>query len=432
MSIGDSRMRIFIGLQEIAGYYTNLKKGFDVIGVPATFVNLEGHRFNYGTWYEKNPLWANGVNLFIQKIIFPLKRRSSFRRIWDEYLQTVLRVIIFLIVLLRYDVVIFSFGYSFFGLKDLKILKKFGKKIIFVFNGSDARPSFIDGYVMEQRNKFSVQDIFFLKVRKHALSIIESYADSIIVTPATGHHFTKPFIQFLAVGLPFSPKIKVSARRYNNDKIRILHSPSAPQAKGTPIIRKIISNLKSKGYGIDYIEIVNKTNSEVLEEIQKCDFIIDQVYSDLPLAGFATEAAYSGKPAVIGSYYADIIKQDIAREFIPPSAFCQPEKIQETVESLIKNAQYRKELGKKAQSFVRKHWSAENVARRFLKIIKGNVDKKWVYDPNKITYTYGAALPAQRVKKLVASAISLGSKEALYLNDKPSLEKLFVTMSKNE
>lgn len=425
-------MRIFIGLQEIAGYYTNLKKGFDAIGVPATFVNLEGHRFNYGTWYEKNPLWANSINLFIQKIIIPLKRRNSFKRIWEEYLQVILRIIIFLIVLLRYDVVIFSFGYSFFGLRDLKVLKKIGKKIIFIFNGSDARPSFIDGYIMGQRNQFSVQDIFFVKVRKHALSVIESYADYIIVTPATGHHFTRPFIQFLAVGLPFSPKIKRFAKQYKNDKIRILHSPSVPLAKGTPIIRGVINNLKNKGYNIDYIEIANKTNSEVLEEIQKCDFIIDQVYSDLPLAGFATEAAFFGKPAVIGSYYADIIKKDITREFIPPSAFCKPEKLQETVEFLIKNAKYRKELGKKAQRFVKQHWTAEKVAKRFIKIIHGKIDKKWVYDPKNIHYIYGAALSVDRVRKIVSSVISLGGKEALSLSDKPTLEQIFVTMAQNE
>ena len=84
--------------------------------------------------------------------------------------------------------------------------------------------------------------------------------------------------------------------------IRILHSPSSPEVKGTYLIRQAINALKAKGYPIDYVEIMGKPNTVVIAELEKCDFIVDQLYSDTPMSGFATEAAFFGKTAVVGGY----------------------------------------------------------------------------------------------------------------------------------
>src|SRR3990170_1211052 len=64
-------------------------------------------------------------------------------------------------------------------------------------------------------------------------------------------------------------------------------------------ILKFIKKMQLKGHSIELIEIIRKTNAEVLDELSRCDFIIDELYSDAAMAGFATEAAFFGKPAIV-------------------------------------------------------------------------------------------------------------------------------------
>ena len=40
--------KILIGLEEIAGYNSNLKKGFKKLGIDCTFIDLTYHSFQYG------------------------------------------------------------------------------------------------------------------------------------------------------------------------------------------------------------------------------------------------------------------------------------------------------------------------------------------------------------------------------------------------
>ena len=111
--------------------------------------------------------------------------------------------------------------------------------------------------------------------------------------------------------------------------------------------------MKKKGYPIDFVIIQGKTHSEVIYEIEHCDFIVDQAYSDTPLAGFATEAAWFGKPAVVGGYGINFLKNYIPKDMWPPSKICQPQDIEQAIESLIINIEARCSLGKKAYDFVR-------------------------------------------------------------------------------
>ena len=66
-------------------------------------------------------------------------------------------------------------------------------------------------------------------------------------------------------------------------------------------------------------------------------FEIDQVYCDTPMAGFATEAAWFGKPAVVGGYGFDYLKTYVPEGMWPPSKTCHPDKIENAIESLIVN-----------------------------------------------------------------------------------------------
>jgi hypothetical protein len=427
----DKKPRIFIGLREIAGYFHHLKKGFDALDIDSVFVNLSGNPFQYSA--DNNPPFIKALNRYSQKIGKFFFGNWILRVIWVAFLQNIISLFLFPWALFRYDVFIFSSNSTFFFFIDLTILKLFRKKVIYVFLGSEARPVYLNGYVIKNDKLGSILiGIILTRIQKIMISIIERFADHIINIPPQAYFHTRPFVSSLCIGIPHDMVINETFSDYiiNNNSsekiVRILHAPSKPEPKGTDIIRKVIQSLKSKRFMIDYVEIVGKPNAEVLQELEKCDFIVDEIYSDTPMAAFAAEAAFAGKPAVVGSYYVKHLKDDLSANDTPPSIFCHPDHIEASMEKLIVDHKFREELGKKAQEFVRTHWSAINVARHYLLLINGNFPAEWLYDPRNIRYLHGCGLSEAKVKKIIAAFLKTGGGKSLCLSDKPELEEMFI------
>ena len=196
--------------------------------------------------------------------------------------------------------------------------------------------------------------------------------------------------------------------------------------KGTKQIREAISRLQEKGYKIKYVEIAGRPNSEVLAQLQLCDFVVDQVYSDTPMAGFVAEAAFYAKPAVVGGYYSEKIKKDIPNEYVPPSLFCSPASIEQAIEKLCIDLNYRLQLGQKAKEFVEANWSAKVVASRFLTLINGEAPEDWLINPINIDYLLGCGLQENTIRLIIKSLVESYGNRALQLGDKPDLETMFI------
>ena len=422
-------MRIFIGLTEIAGYYSNLQKGFSQIGVDCTFVTEEDHRFNYQSDVSTNFLvrwlkWCRTRHGRTSRSK-PLKRALLF-----GFLQLI-KLALFIWALSTHDVFIFGFNSSFFGFHELPILKMLNKKVLYVFHGSDSRPPYIDGAVMRASGNLTVQNcIEMARKKKETVRKIEKYADIVINSPSWGHFHECPFVSWFFIGLPIAPELNIkksaNTRDPANNSIRILHAPSLPEAKGTEKIREVIENLKNRGFPIEFIEISGKPQLAVFEELVRCDFVIDQLYASFLMAGFAAEAALYGKPAVVGSYYSNIIKHDVPEDKIPPSYHCHPDSLEHAIEKMIVDEKYRVELGKEAKFFVETNWDPKIVAKRYLQLIKGEFPEAWLFDPQKINYLNGGCISENRAREIVSGIIKQASKKALQLSDKPKLEKLFV------
>lgn len=426
-----NKPRIFIGLREIAGYFHNLKKGFDTLGIDSVFVNLNGNPFQYGT--DNNPPWINALNNYSQKIGMMFFGNWFLRVIWVFFLQNIISLFLLPWALLRFNVFIFASNSTFFFFIDLLFLKLFGKKVIYVFLGSESRPVYLNGYVIKNDKSSSVLiGIIVTRIQKIMISIIERFANYIINIPPQAHFHTRPFIYSLCIGLPHDIVTSATSSdcTLNNNSgekiIRILHAPSKPEPKGTPVIRQAVQSLKQKGYSIDYLEITGRPNSEVLQELERCDFIVDEIYSDTPMAVFAMEAALAGKPAVVGSYYVNQIKDDLPVGNMPPSMFCHPDHLESVMEKLIVDNQFREELGNKAREFVMTNWTAIKVAQHYLMLINGNFPDEWLYDPRNIRYLHGCGLSEAKAKKIIAAFLKKGGRRSLCLSDKPELEEIFV------
>lgn len=338
---------------------------------------------------------------------------------------------LFLWVLLHFDVFILGYNSTFLWYLDLPLFRFFRKRVIYIFFGSEGRPPYIDGALCKtadiQNPKRCIQ---ITRMQKRKIQWIEHFADVIIHHPAAAHLQERRFIKGLNIGIPFTlPMVVKSVPDLQKTNVRILHSPSNLDAKGTEAIRQAIQSLRTKGYSIEYVEITGKPHEVVLDELQMSDIVVDQLYSDTPMAMFATEAAWYGKPSVVGGYYANNIRDDYAADVIPPSLYCHPADIVNSLELVVADSDYRAELGRRAQDFVKKQWNPVQVAERYLRLIGGDIPNEWYADPHMITYLLGAGMPEEQISDLVHAVIDTGGLKALCLSDKPNLERRFASIA---
>ena len=433
--------RIFIGLTEVSGYYAKLKKGFDELGVHAEFFPLQAHRFRYtDERYSSVPAFARYC---VIKRIDAMHKNQIAHAFW--FLMVLLsRLSLFIWAAVKFDAFLLGGGSSFFRFRELPLLRALGKKIVYTFHGTDSRPAYIDGFCesitppqalapgIEWPDEKTVRTYCRIaNARKQNVRRVEKYANVVVNAPPQAQFHTRPFIVGLAVGLPFD--LAGAPVRYREDggPVRALHSPSESEAKGTKEIRIAVESLQRDGVRIDYVEIRGRPNAEVLAEIDRCDFVIDQLYSDSPMAGFAAEAAFYGKPAVVGGYYCERVQDDLRETWLPPSLYCRPERIRDAILTMATDRALRLQLGLRAKEFVESNWTARQVARRYLQLIDGNFPRDWLYDPGRNRYVHGMGFPESRLRLLLRKLIERAGTEALRLTEHPELERLFVNFAKS-
>ena len=420
---------MFIGLKEIAGYYMNLAHGLREAGYIVTTVGGSAHPYKYSISTERDIL----VKLYeySARKYYTMTRRKLVKKTLLLIVFQVVKFLLFTWAIIKNDIFIFSFGNSFCSNSwDLFIFKLLGKRVISnIAHGSEARPPYIDGsyQTKDGTSLFSIE-IFKKYANKMERNIrtIERWSDVILCWSGNCHFLKRKFVNSFYIGIPWSFEDSWDLKINTCSSVRILHCPSHPAAKGSFKIRSAIEDLKCKGYDIVFIEIINRPHAEVLNELRKCDFVVDQLYSDSPMAGFATEAAWFCKPAVVGGYGWNVLLSHIPKEIIPPSEICHPDEIENAIEKLIINKEYRQSLGKKANEFVRSNWSRNKVSQKFICLITGNIPEHWYNNPEEIEYLYGSGLPENQIKIIVGKIVHKYGVKALRLSHRPKLEKAFL------
>ncbi|MFL5244665.1 MAG: glycosyltransferase [Gemmataceae bacterium] len=421
-------MRILLGLTEVSGHYGSLKQGFCELGLDATFWNLTGHPFAYGN--EDNPFLVRWIRL----VALRQKRSRHPAKLFWALLQTVLRCFLFVWAIFRFDVFVFGFNTSFLRYYDLPVLKLLGKKIVYQFHGSDSRPPYLDGSLFPERTAFSVETcIEQIQAKKRTLQTIGRYADVLIDNPTGAHFHERPVVIWLYVGLT-SPAAKaapaVAAQSCASGPVRILHCPSNPAAKGTALIERAIERIQARGHLVEFVKITGRPNSEILRELQECDFVVDQAYSDYAMPGFATEAAWFGKPVVIGGYASELWRGLMPGDRLPPTIFCSPERMEAEIERLVVDHRHRQEVGRQMRQFVETHWQPREVAQRYLELIGGRVPAPWWFDSRQTGYVHGCCAPDSWISELIHRVVQKGGAGALMVGDKPQLERDLIGFSK--
>ena len=424
----DRLRRVFIGPVNTASYYSGLKQGFDALGIPAVHISFTIHPFHR--------LDVNGDRgLFLRTFDTIACWKSNrhpearLKRLFAKLLFPVLKCLIFSWAIIACDVFLFGAAKSFYGLRELPLLKLFGKKILFVFNGSDSRPYYINGICALESSVMTIGQCKQMAARqKRKIRKIERYADVCINHPPQGHFHEKPFINHCWIGHPCSLNVGngPGPRSEPQQSVRIVHAPSKSSLKGTCHVRLAIESLKSQGYQIDYFEITGRPNSEVLEELSRCDFVIDQVFADIPMAALSTEAAFFRKPSIVGGYAHDELNRYADKIGFPMATYTTPEDLESMIRRLIDDPKFRRDCGDRAHEFVRSYWEPQAVAGRILTILRDEAEHDWWVDPYSLTYLEGLGTSRGRLRAFLREYIDACGEDALQLADKPMLKQRFL------
>lgn len=437
---GSLSPRVFLGPVEVAGYYSNLAKGFRELGVQCTFFTFKPHPYGYGG--EDPKPWL----LVLEDKWDVLRRRylaPEFLRKLFGVPSVLLRCIWIIYVILCHDVFIFGYGRSLTNRYqwDLWLIKLLGKKLIVnMAHGSEARPPYVCGTNQSPDGTFlvSTEDIVRkAQALKKRLRINERYADYIIGAPFSTTYFaSRKLINWFSLGVPIQlpridgdqPKQSKGVVGQDSKPVRILHSPSHPALKGSRCILKAIENLKLKGFSIDLVLLTGRPHQEVLMEIRSCDFVVDQIYSDTPMAGFACEAAGYGKAVIVGGYGLQELRKHVPQEMWPPTYACLPEEVEMAIEKMIADPNARNRVGVESRRFLENRWQAVDVASRYLSLVSGDIPNSWWIEPRDVVYIAGGGQSLARTQELISEIIERFGLEGLHLTDRPDLEKSFLNL----
>ena len=345
--------KVFIGLNNIANVGLSLKSGFEAIGVAADFYSTEKMLHKYD--YSEN---SSGK---VNRIIY--SNNSLFR-----YLQL---IALFVKLIFFYDYFIFlEAGSLLSNFKDIKLLKKLGKKVSVIFAGCDVRvPDIVKKYKWNPCRDCpeSYQVLVGCKFpdKYQRLKAIKQNYD-IIFSPdeCSGYFSDKYFSYYFPVKDIDGPKLVHNETKLNEGIIRIIHAPSNEDYKGSKYIYAAIENLK-KIYKVEFITLQNLSKEQLIAEILKCDLLIDQM-----LVGFygilTVEAMLLQKPVVC--YIRDDIFSKIERDC--PIYNANPDNLEIVLDEILRNPSQLISRGEHSRNYALRYHSPNKIAERMIQVFR--------------------------------------------------------------
>ena len=404
---------------ETAGYCAGLVAGLRALGVRADHLNLGGDPRGYAV--EPLPRRARAVRWLAAR------RRSGPgpRAAWTLLHRAAMSGLL-LHAILRYDAFVFRAGDSFLGLRDLALLRRLGKPVLVVFFGSDSRPSYLNGAEVA-RDLSGARLAAETAAKRRMVERTERDAGAIVCHVMSAQLHARRAVAFLAIGIPRASSQAVEPSP--DGPVRVLHAPSLALGKGTEAIRRAVDAARAAGAPVELEVISGRPNPEVLRAIERCHFVIDQLYADTPMAGFAAEAAALGRAAIVGGLGWDELRAATPPELLPPAHLCHPDQLADAIVMLATDHAYRTALGERARRFVAERWSPAAVAARVVEVLRGEIPAEWWFEPAAISYAGGAGMPADAAAAAVRSVVEASGTASLLAGDKPELERRLLEMA---
>jgi hypothetical protein len=151
--------------------------------------------------------------------------------------------------------------------------------------------------------------------------------------------------------------------------------------------------------------------------------VLDEVFSDIPIGGLGTEAAFAGKSVINSGYYTMDISNDYPPEAIPPSCYCIPDNLEHELKQHVLYKQKRESNGKRLHDFVAQNWECQTIAEKYLRILRKDIPANWMYHPSRISHFAGYGIDTIMLKSFLKTYLNDFGTDGLFLDDKPELKR---------
>lgn len=419
--------KILIAPVEVAGFGAALQNGFSKLGIKADLGWLSEHRFSYKSTVLNGPLWmaARHLNSWATA-------NGRFGRVIALLPNLLLRWMLLFLCLGKYREFVFLGGVSFTNTAfEYALMRLMGKRVVVVFLGSDARPPYLNGKYSGKGVLQQLVMLFATWTIRRRVRRAEKWSWACVNALATSHFHRKKFVDWYFMGFPAPSVSDCAPATTGQHPLRVVHAPSNLKIKGTNEIRSAVEAVRSQGIDFEFEEFSGVPNNEVISEICRSDLVVDQAYSDVPIPGFATEAASLGRPAVVGSYLSGIDGDYFKALPTIPTIFCRPENLAETLYNSLSDPEALSQQGKRAREFIDSCWNSKAVAKRYLKLLAGEWDEIQFSDPYKNGNVWGLGLSAQASSNLIANYVNRFGGSALMLGHNPALRSAVLQHGSN-
>ena len=412
-------MKIFIGFSEVAGFYSTLSEGLVESGHTVCFRSFGPNPFNYSI--EACPSSFQRLLWLSTKLYH---KAPLFLKLPAYLLHLFLRVCTIFPFMLYSDLILINYSGTLFCYVDVLLLRLLGKRVIYIFHGSDARAPYFNGkYIYPTFSLSRLRRLTFIASLR--IRIIQGLGCICMAPPAISHFFSKPIINLSLIGLPWPKPMAPAHRQSSSSKLSeqftILHAPSNNINKGTAQIRDVIQKLRDTHTNINYIEISGQSNSAVLDAIANADLVIDELWSDARLAGLGCEAAACHVPTLIGTHYTDNqwrTDTHNANSFVITTP---PHQLEECISNLISNRLILDQI-KSDLASAQSQYSPNQYSSRILDVLLSSPThlgfSNYWYDPLKCSYLYGWGAPSHVVSHVVREFVGKYGLKSLCLPSK--------------
>lgn len=351
--IKSPRYKWIIGVTELAGYAKNLSSSLD-----NSYTVIKTRQKFYNNTYNSD--------LSIIKI---------------RFLKKLLNPFIFGRTLVLGDGFIYIGSERFLDIHDegkyeFQLIKKYKKKLVIIFLGTDIRSPLLSSRVAKNKNIESVSDYLYIlypnmntksyedTIKKRA-SVAESFCDNIFTAKVDNISYfnnpTKPFFYLLENNFLERNENKFKAAYIPT----ILHCPSSPTLKGTPLVRASIIRLRREGVKFVYKELIGVPNSQVHKELKHAHIVINEFYAHVP-GVFGVEAM--AKFCALVTSADEFIETDLPKGSNEAWMVTKSYEVYENLNNLISDRKLQHALACNGYNWVRKNATSVNVKNIFSKI----------------------------------------------------------------
>lgn len=257
---------------------------------------------------------------------------------------------------------------------EFSFLRKRNKKIVCMFLGNDIRAPKL---MLEHAKTKNIEVIssYDMQIAPYRLSekydfskkqiakAADQYADLIFSAPDDQKSYLTRAVEPIFYVYP-DDKFYANYDKFENiSMIKIVHAPSSPILKGTPLVRAAIKKLKLDGYGFEYVELINFTNDQVLDQLRDAHIVLNQFYS-FALGFFAIEALASSCALLTSAHHS--LEESLPKDSDDAWLSTQFWEVYDNLKFLLDNPHLMKSYALSGYEWTMKHYSFSSVKKNLL------------------------------------------------------------------